>query len=137
MGYVFMACANLGAALNRMEQYQRLLYDVNPLRYSVVGDVVEHYKRLAMGKLGVTFASDVETATDIASRFRAEGVPAEVVSGKTPDHLRASILRRFKNREILQLVNVDLFGEGFDLPAIEVVSMARPTRGEMFIRSGS
>ncbi|HWI05785.1 MAG TPA: hypothetical protein VNT52_18405, partial [Acidimicrobiales bacterium] len=28
---------------------------------------------------------------------------------------------------ILQLVNVDLFGEGFDLPAIEVVSFARPT----------
>jgi len=29
---------------------------------------------------------------------------------------------------LLQLVNVDLFGEGFDLPAIEVVSMARPTQ---------
>ena len=27
----------------------------------------------------------------------------------------------------MQLVNVDLFGEGFDLPAIEVVSFARPT----------
>lgn len=27
----------------------------------------------------------------------------------------------------MQLVNVDLFGEGFDLPAIEVVSMARRT----------
>jgi hypothetical protein len=39
-----------------------------------------------------------------------------------------AILRRFKAREILQLVNVDLFGEGFDLPAIEVVSMARPTQ---------
>ena len=25
------------------------------------------------------------------------------------------------------LVNVDLFGEGFDLPAIEIVIMARPT----------
>lgn len=94
---------------------------------SIVGDVVSHYLRIAPGKLGVTFAVDVEEATKIAAEFRAKGVPAEVVSAKTPASARAAILRRFKNREILQLVNVDLFGEGFDLPAIEVVSMARPT----------
>lgn len=93
----------------------------------ITGDVVAHYLKLASGKLGVTFAVDVEAATEIAAAFRAAGVPAEVVSAKTPDALRASILRRFKNREVLQLVNVDLFGEGFDLPAIEVVSFARPT----------
>jgi DNA repair protein RadD len=55
-------------------------------------------------------------------------VPAEVVHSKTPDAVRTRILARFRNREILQLVNVDLFGEGFDLPAIEVVSMARATQ---------
>lgn len=94
----------------------------------LVGDVVEHYKRHAMGKLGVTFAVDIESATEFATAFRAAGVPAEVVTGKTPDALRWHILRRFKNRELLQLVNVDLFGEGFDLPAIECVSLARPTK---------
>lgn len=94
---------------------------------TITGDVVAHYLRLARGKLGVTFAVDVEAATEIAGAFRAQGVPAEVVSAKTPDSLRANIIRRFKAREILQLVNVDLFGEGFDLPAIEVVSFARPT----------
>lgn len=97
-------------------------------RSSIMGDVVSHYLRLAKGKLGVTFAVDVEAATETAAAFRAQGIPAEVVSAKTPDDLRAAILRRFKNREILQLVNVDLFGEGFDLPAIEVVSFARPTQ---------
>lgn len=94
---------------------------------TITGDVVAHYLKLAPGKLGVTFDTDVESATDTAAAFRAAGVPAEVVSAKTPDHLRAQILRRFKAREILQLVNVDLFGEGFDLPAIEVVSFARAT----------
>lgn len=93
----------------------------------ITGDVVKHYLRLARGKLGVTFDCDIESATDTAAAYRTAGVPAEVVSSKTPDTLRADILRRFKRREILQLVNVDLFGEGFDLPAIEVVSMARPT----------
>jgi DNA repair protein RadD len=107
-------------------------YNADQLRKAVhkshiTGDVVAHYLKLAPGKLGVTFAVDVEAATEIAAAFRAAGVPAEVVSAKTPDHLRAQILRRFKAREVLQLVNVDLFGEGFDLPAIEVVSFARPT----------
>jgi DNA repair protein RadD len=94
---------------------------------SITGDIVKHYLRIAPGKLGVTFAVDVEEAGKIAAAFKAQGVPAEVVTGDTPDDLRAAILRRFKNREILQLVNVDLFGEGFDLPAIEVVSFGRPT----------
>lgn len=93
----------------------------------IVGDVVTHYLRIAPGKLGVTFTDSVETATEIAAQFNASGVPAAVVSAKTPDAERIAILRRFKNRELLQLVNVDLFGEGFDLPAIEVVSMARAT----------
>lgn len=93
----------------------------------ITGDVVAHYLKLTPGRLGVTFAVDVAAATEIAEAFRAAGVPAEVVSAKTPDALRAQILRRFKAREVLQLVNVDLFGEGFDLPAIEVVSFARPT----------
>lgn len=95
---------------------------------SVMGDVVDHYLRLASGKLGVTFAPDVETATELCKRFNEAGVPTEVVTAKTPDRMRREILRRFKRREILQLVNVDLFGEGFDLPAIEVVSMARATQ---------
>jgi len=94
----------------------------------ITGDVVEHYLKLAPGKQGVTFATDVEIATRIAQRFNEAGVPAEVVSAKTPDRDRIAIINRFKKRELLQLVNVDLFGEGFDLPAIEVVSMARPTQ---------
>lgn len=96
-------------------------------RSHVIGDVVTHYLRICPGKLGVTFASDVETATDIAAKFNAAGVPAEIISAGTPDMKRAEILGRFRRREILMLVNVDLFGEGFDLPAIEVVIMARPT----------
>ncbi len=107
-------------------------FNANQLRTAahkshIVGDVVEQYIRIASGLQGVTFAVDVETATKIAANFRERGVPAEVVSAKTPDHLRTAIVDRFERRELMQLVNVDLFGEGFDLPAMEVVSMARPT----------
>lgn len=93
----------------------------------IVGDVVEQYLKWAPGKRGITFATDVETANEMAERYRAAGVSAQAVSAKTQSAIRAEYVRRFKRGEILQLVNVDLFGEGFDVPGVEVISMARPT----------
>lgn len=117
--------------------------DYNPVelrkatrRSHLHGDVVQHYLRIAPGKLGITFAVDVESAEELAADFRAAGVPAAALSAKTPDQERVATLARFRRREILQLVNVDLFGEGFDLPAIEVVSMARPTESySLYVQS--
>lgn len=94
----------------------------------LTGDIVGHYLKLARGKLGITFAVDIEAATEIAAAYREAGIPAEVISSKTPALLRASMMRKFKNREILQLVNVDILGEGVDVPAVEVISFARPTQ---------
>lgn len=91
----------------------------------IIGDVVTHYLRIAPGKRGVTFATDVETATEMAARFNAAGVPAAVVHAKSKN--RDQIVRDFRAGKYMMLVNVDIFGEGFDLPAIDVVIMARPT----------
>lgn len=94
---------------------------------SFVGDVVAQYLRVAAGKLAVVFAVDVLSAGELAAAFRAAGVTAEVVSAGTDVLLRAKVLRDFAARRVQVLVNVDLFGEGFDVPAIEVVIMARKT----------
>lgn len=93
----------------------------------IVGDVVETYRKYADGKQGITFTVDVETANELAEQFRAAGVPAAAVSAKTPEAERQSAVRRFRNGELRQLTNCDLFGEGFDVPGVEVVSLARPT----------
>ena len=97
-------------------------------RSHIVGDIVDTYLRLAPGLLGITFCVSVDLAAETAARYRDAGVAAECVSADTPDLARAEILRRFARREIMQLVNVDLFGEGFDVPAVEVISMGRPTQ---------
>lgn len=97
-------------------------------RSHIIGDVVTQYRKYSTGKLGVTFSTDVETAGEMTAAYRAAGVRAETLTGKTEDGLRRAILRRFRNREIDQIVAVDIISEGFDLPAIEVVSMARPTQ---------
>ena len=93
----------------------------------IVGDVVDHYIRLASGKLGVTFVPDVTLGELVTKQFNDAGVPAALITAKTSDKDRAEILDRFECRKYLQLVNVDIFGEGFNLPAIEVISFARPT----------
>ena len=94
----------------------------------IVGDVVDHYRRLTPGKRGVTFCPSVELAEETALRFREAGVPAECITADTPASVRAEALRRLARGDLLQITNVDLFGEGFDLPALEVVCMARPTQ---------
>lgn len=93
----------------------------------LVGDVVAAYKQWAEGTLGVTFAVDVESATDITMAYRKAGIPAELITANTPEQVRAGIMRRFRNRDVLQLVSVDILGEGVDVPAIETVSFARKT----------
>ncbi len=94
---------------------------------TIVGDVVGHYLKWAGGKLGITFAVDIEAATDLAAEYRSYGIPAEIITAKTPLSERGMLMRKFRARQILQLVSVDVLGEGVDVPAVEVVSMARPT----------
>ena len=108
--------------------YNRVKLAKASQRSRIVGDVVENYIKYASGKLGITFVTDVETGGQMVSNYRAAGVSAELITAKTPAATRGEIVRRFRKKELLQLVNVDIFGEGFDLPAIEVVSMARPTK---------
>lgn len=97
-------------------------------RSHIVGDIVDHYLKIAPMKLGLTFCASVELAAETAAKFRSAGVPAEVVTAETPELTRAETMRRFFRGEIKQLCNVDLFGEGFDVPAVEVVSMGRATQ---------
>jgi superfamily II DNA or RNA helicase len=93
----------------------------------IVGDVVAHYHRFVPGKLTVVFSTDVETAHEQAKKFEESGVPAAALSADTPAEERFQTLKRFKNREIMVLVNVALFDEGFDLPAMEAMIDASPT----------
>lgn len=94
---------------------------------TITGDVVKAYLKFAPGKLGITFAADIESATDIAAAYRASGVEAEIITGETGITVRGALMRQFTERRILMLVSVDVLGEGVDVPGVEVVLMARPT----------
>ena len=96
-------------------------------RGRVVGDVVQAYLRYAPGCLGMTFAASVAHGRELAAEYERWGVPCRLVSAGMTSTERDEIGRLFRERKLLQLVNVDIYGEGTDVPALEVVSMARPT----------
>lgn len=96
-------------------------------RSEIVGDAVDAYLKYTQGKLCAVFVTHTKVGLEMVDRFRDADITAEFVGHKTPDDLRVQIMQRFKRREVLVLINVDLFGEGFDLPALEAVIFARPT----------
>lgn len=100
---------------------------------SIVGDNIQFYLKHANGKRNVVFARNVSHSLDIVDRYNKAGVPAMHLDGNTPTKIRDKAIKDFEDGKILVLSNVDLFGEGFDLPAIEVVSILRPTNSLSFI----
>lgn len=94
----------------------------------LVGDVVSHYGRFASGKRAIVFATDVKTAEEMAETFKGAGYSSHALSGATDQVERDRTLQAFERGEIQVLVNVDLFDEGFDVPAVECVILARPTQ---------
>lgn len=94
----------------------------------IVGDAIGHYTRLCAGKRAVAFAAGVENSQHIAAQFRAAGIAAEHVDGAMSVDERDAAVERFRRGETLVLSNADLFGEGFDVPAIEAAILLRPTK---------
>lgn len=93
----------------------------------VMGDVVKHYLKFGKGMLTVLFAPSVHICELLCDQFNAQGVKAAVLTGESDDTERFKVLAQFERREIHVLLNVGLFDEGFDCPAIECVQMVAKT----------
>ena len=108
--------------------YQRGALSKAMDRPQIVGDAIGHYSRLCAGKRAVVFAAGVENSKHIVAQFNASGIRAEHVDGSMSADERDGAVNRFKAGETLILSNADLFGEGFDVPAIEAAILLRPTK---------
>lgn len=93
----------------------------------LVGDVVQHYLRVAAGRRGILFACGIEHSQSLVAEFTAAGVRAAHLDGETPRAEREDMLRRLRDGELDIVSNVGVLTEGYDLPALEVAIIARPT----------
>lgn len=96
-------------------------------RSTITGDVVRDYLRFATGKRGVTFCVDIGACEEQTAAFQAAGVPTAMISDKTPDDYRFQVMADLRTGLTKQVCNVDILGEGVDVPVLECVSLARPT----------
>jgi DNA repair protein RadD len=94
----------------------------------LVGDVVEHWHRLADGRRTVVFATGVGHSIHIRDEFRRSGIAAEHIDGTTPVEERDAILARLSRGEIDVITNCMVLTEGWDQPDVACIVLARPTK---------
>jgi ribonuclease E len=76
---------------------------------------------------GIVYAAGVEHAYNLAREFRAAGLKAEAVSGKTPPLRLAETLAAYERGEINVLINAMLLAEGWNSPRATVCMHLAPT----------
>ena len=91
-----------------------------------LGDVVRGIMAHDCGRT-LVFAASVEHSRVLAEALAGRGVAAEHVDGKTPSDERSAIFGRLRSGGTQVVCNMGICGEGFDLPAIDTVVLARAT----------
>jgi ribonuclease E len=76
---------------------------------------------------GIVYAAGVEHAYNLAQEFRAAGLKAEAVSGRTPPARLAETLAAYERGEINVLINAMLLAEGWNSPRATVCMHLAPT----------
>ncbi|TML16945.1 MAG: hypothetical protein E6G33_04445, partial [Actinobacteria bacterium] len=76
---------------------------------------------------GIVYAAGVEHAYNLAKEFRAVGLKAEAVSGRTPPVRLAETLAAYERGEINVLINAMLLAEGWNSPRATVCMHLAPT----------
>jgi len=120
--------------LNSMKEFSNSSID-KEMKNMIYGDVIKHYRELADGEQAIAYCHSVEASKRTAQAFNDAGIPTAHIDGKTPKNERNDIIQAFRDREIQILCNVDLIGEGFDVPDCSTVIMLRPTQSlSLFIQ---
>ena len=97
-------------------------------RPTITGDAIREYRRRCPDARAIVFCTTIAHSEHVVAQFNAAGIRAAHVDGETPLEQRDEIIDSFRRGDIRVLSNVELFGEGFDLPATECVIGLRPTQ---------
>jgi superfamily II DNA or RNA helicase len=93
--------------------------------------VLAAYRQHATGRKAIIFVPTVALAHRMAAVFREAEIRAEALDGTTPREERRAILARLHTGETCVVANVAVLGEGVDVPSIDAVILATPTRSQV------
>lgn len=110
-------------------------YDLNQLSVScdrpeLIEQICQIWYKLAQGRPTIAFAVKVSHAENIAKAFSQLDVSAAVVSGTTPILVRNELYQKLAGGELMILVSCNALSEGFDVPQVSCVILARPTKSK-------
>ncbi|MCG2632855.1 DEAD/DEAH box helicase family protein [Bradyrhizobium sp. WYCCWR 13023] len=94
----------------------------------LVGDIVTHWFKFGERRKTVCFATDVRHSIHIRDEFASAGVRAEHIDGGTPMAERDATLGRLACGEVDLVTNCMVLTEGWDMPALGCLILARPTK---------
>lgn len=94
----------------------------------VIANIVDNYLLHANGKSAICYCVNIEHSKIVAGKFISAGIPAAQCDGTTDKSLRQKMVDDFRRGKIKILCNAELFGEGFDVPNMDAVILARPTK---------
>lgn len=94
----------------------------------VTGNAIAEYKKLANNKKAIIFCCSIQHSKDVVKSFTDNGISAIHVDGDTPKVKRDESMEMFRDGRVNIISNCDLFGEGLDIPGIEVAILLRPTQ---------
>ena len=89
---------------------------------------VDSYKAYCEGRRALVFCVDKNHTRDMADAFKRSGIPCGIVLGDTDTEERAYTLRQFAEGKIKVIANCMVLTEGYDLPTLSCIIMARPTK---------
>lgn len=94
----------------------------------IIGDVVEHWMKLARGRPTLAFAVSIRHSHHIVEAFREAGIAAAHIDANTPKDERQARQVALAAGQLQVLSNVGIMTEGTDIPAVSCIIHARPTK---------
>ncbi|RKP23421.1 P-loop containing nucleoside triphosphate hydrolase protein [Syncephalis pseudoplumigaleata] len=111
-------------------QQRQLANAVNtPERNELVVRSYLNYAKDRRSTLG--FAVDIQHVKDLTAAFRMKDIDARYLTSETRTDERADLLGAFRRGDFPVLINCGILTEGTDIPNIDCLLMARPTRSQV------
>lgn len=95
---------------------------------AIYGDIIEHWQSLGQSLPTLCFCVSVEHSKKIRDQFESYGIAAAHIDAHTKDSERSDTIERLEKGEIKIIVNVGCLTTGVDIPCIQNIIFARPTK---------
>lgn len=93
----------------------------------IIGKAVDHYRQHIDGARAIVFCVSIEHSQAMAKEFNDAGIPAVHIDGKTDDWIREGAINDLVEGKLKIITQVEIFGEGVDVPALDAVIDQSPT----------